>query len=66
MAKEDQLLSKSYKNFLKEIKKKIQTSQVKAVLSVNQELIVSFIGRLAELYTKSSKKKAGALKPSKS
>lgn len=37
--KENAPLTKGYKNLLKEIKEKVKTSQLKAVLSVNQELI---------------------------
>ena len=36
---EKSLISKSYKELLKEIKEKIKTSQIKAAISVNQELI---------------------------
>lgn len=39
MQVQEQLLSTDYNQFLQDIKKKIQTAQVKAALSVNQELI---------------------------
>lgn len=40
IAKNDQnVLGKSYQALLSEIKEKVKTSQIKAVLAVNQELI---------------------------
>lgn len=47
MKKADKLPSKSYKEFLIEVKDKVKNSQIKAALSVNQELIKLYweIGR---------------------
>ncbi len=56
---------KEYKAFFKEIKEKILTSQVKAALAVNHELIQSLLGNRLLKFISNKRMKAGALRPSK-
>lgn len=55
---------KEYKTFFKEIKEKILTSQVKAALAVNHEL-VNLYWEIGSKFISNKKMKVGALRPSK-